>query len=278
MTEFDADASVLREPGAPTRPPRPGRDLLIDLIIAGVGFFLIALIVPAIFIVLGAAQEGIALTQLRSLGRDALLRLIGAPGIFAMLAVQNAFFVAIPLVRVRWLRREPAGAIGLVAPRPLRLALFGVGLGVVVIISNVLLGLLFARLGIRQNQAEQYPLFAGDYLGQLVFFLGAAVLAPIGEEFLFRGYVFNTLRRLWGLAPAFLLSALLFSLAHSLAATEGVIGLLVPAFAMGLLLAWGMQRTGSLLPCVIAHGMNNGLALIGLLVCVNNPGMCPAGI
>jgi membrane protease YdiL (CAAX protease family) len=80
----------------------------------------------------------------------------------------------------------------------------------------------------------------------------------------------------WGNLPAFAVSALLFSLAHSLAATQGLIGLLVPAFVMGLILAWGMQRTGSLVPCVIAHAMNNGLALSALLVCVNSPGLCPA--
>jgi hypothetical protein len=38
-----------------------------------------------------------------------------------------------------------------------------------------------------------------------------------------------------------------------------------------------MHRTGSLLPGIIAHAVNNGVALAVLLVCVNFPGIdqCP---
>jgi membrane protease YdiL (CAAX protease family) len=73
----------------------------------------------------------------------------------------------------------------------------------------------------------------------------------------------------------FVVSALFFSLAHAAAASQDVIALLVPAFVMGLLLAYGVYRTGSIVPSIIAHAMNNGLALVALLTCINNPGICP---
>ena len=275
MTDFDAGAAIVGQPAPPQRSRHLGRHLLIDTIFAGVGFLVIALAVPLVFVALNAAREGLSIRSLAGLDQQELLRLVGAPGIFAMLLLQNAFFVVLPLMRARW-RHEPLASIGWTAPQPLKLVLFGIGLGIAVLVSNALLGLVFVQFGVRQNQSAQYPLFAGDYLGQALFFLGAAVLAPLGEEALFRGYLFNGLRRLWGTLPAFVVSALLFSLAHSLAATQGIVALLVPAFVMGLILAWGMRRTGSLVPCVIAHAMNNGLALSALLVCVNNPGLCPA--
>jgi hypothetical protein len=36
-----------------------------------------------------------------------------------------------------------------------------------------------------------------------------------------------------------------------------------------------MHRTGSLIPCIIAHAMNNSVGLLALVVCVNSPGICP---
>ena len=57
-----------------------------------------------------------------------------------------------------------------------------------VLASNIVVGVVFVLLGLRQNQTAGYPLIAGDYVGQLVFLIAAAVIAPLGEELLFRGY------------------------------------------------------------------------------------------
>lgn len=259
--------------------PRPGRDLALDLIALALVFVVLSLAVPAGFVLVRALQQGLSIDALRTQDAEQLMRLIGADGVLTLLALQNSAFVVVPLARVVWWRREPLTQLGLQGRDLSGLIWFGLRLGVAVIISNILIGGAFVALGVRQNQAEQYPLFAGDYLGQAGFFIGAALLAPIGEEILFRGYVFNTLRRIWaerprGQAGAYIISALLFALAHSLAATQGVIGLLAPAFAMGLLLAWGVQRSGSIVPSIVAHGLNNGLALAALLATVN--GLAPS--
>ena len=83
--------------------------------------------------------------------------------------------------------------------------------------------------------------------------------------------------RAWGLPLAYATSALLFSLVHVGGATEGLLALLVPLFMIGLLLAWALHATRSLLPCIIAHAINNGVALVALITCVNLPGTagCP---
>jgi membrane protease YdiL (CAAX protease family) len=151
---------------------------------------------------------------------------------------------------------------------------------VLALFVNGIVGMIFVSAGIRQNQAALYPLFPGDYLGQALFFVGAAILAPIGEEVLFRGYLFGSLRRLAGdsragIVIAYGVSALVFALAHSLAASEGVIALLVPSFLIGLVFAWGFDRSGSLLPGIVAHALNNSIAFAALLTCINNPGVCP---
>ena len=83
------------------------------------------------------------------------------------------------------------------------------------------------------------------------------IFAPIFEELAFRGLLFALFRRRLPFVPAALLSAGIFALAHG----YGWIGF-VSVLWSGLLWAWAYERTGSLLPGMIAHAMNN------LLVCL----------
>ena len=83
------------------------------------------------------------------------------------------------------------------------------------------------------------------------------VFAPIFEELAFRGLLFAMLRRRFSFVPAALISASIFALAHG----YGLIGF-VSVLWSGFLWAWIYEKTGSLIPGMIAHAMNN------LLVCL----------
>ena len=276
-------------PGPDQTPARPHKwplagVMAIDFVIAMIGFVVLTLLVQISIVGLRVAQQGLSLSQLRDrLGDPSeALRLIGADGLFATLLATNAVFVLIPIIRVKLLRREPLSEIGFRAPQPLKLIGIGVGVGLVSLVVNTVVGSLFEQYGIVPDQAAKFPLFQGDYLGQALFLLGAAVLAPVGEEVLFRGYVFNAIRqsfesRGWGIPLAYAVSALLFAGVHSFEVSQGLFGLLVPLFFIGLLLAWAMHYTQSLIPGIIAHAINNGVALIALLTCINTPGLtgCP---
>lgn len=280
MTEFQTPLAAPAGQLPTQRRRRLAIDLTIDLVLVAVATVISSVVVVGAVLAARLVLQGGSLSSLGSLEAGELLELMGVGGILAALLVQNAIFLGIPLLRVKLLRREPLSAIGLQAPRAARLVAYGVGIGALVLIANALIGSVFVALGVRQNQAAQYPLFAGDYLGQALFMLGAAVVVPIGEEILFRGYLFQTLRRIgegraWGLPAAYLISATVFGLAHALSATEGVLALIVPTLVMGLVLAWVVQRTDSVLPSIIAHAINNGVALLLLVTCVNNPGLCP---
>jgi len=85
------------------------------------------------------------------------------------------------------------------------------------------------------------------------------VAAPIGEETCFRGMLFGGLRtRLPRLAAA-LLSALIFGALH---ATTGV-SAVPPLVFFGFVLALLYERTGSIVPGIILHMLNNSVALLG---------------
>ena len=83
------------------------------------------------------------------------------------------------------------------------------------------------------------------------------VFAPIFEELAFRGLFYAMLRRRFSFLPAALIRASVFALAHGC----GWIGF-ISVFWSGFLWAWIYERTGSLIPGMIAHAINN------LLVCL----------
>ncbi|MCC6139218.1 MAG: CPBP family intramembrane metalloprotease [Nitrospira sp.] len=83
------------------------------------------------------------------------------------------------------------------------------------------------------------------------------VFAPVFEELAFRGILYAILRRRLNPLPAALISASIFALAHG----YGLIGFISVLWS-GVLWAWLYERTGSLIPGMIAHATNN------LLVCL----------
>jgi uncharacterized protein len=83
------------------------------------------------------------------------------------------------------------------------------------------------------------------------------IFAPLFEELAFRGLLFAILRRKFRFLPAALISAGIFGAAHG----YGLVGLLSVCWS-GVLWAWIYEKTGSLLPGILAHAINN------LLVCL----------
>ncbi len=257
--------------------------MLIDLVLIIVAVLVLATLVGIAFVVFRALQQGVPLASLA--GNQALaLKLLGPDGTVVTLLVQNGICVLVPVLRVALIRREPLAEIGFQAPNPGRLIMLGVGMAAVMFAGSIALSLAFAQFGIEQNQAEQlkkqFSLLPGDTFGQLLFLVGGGLLAPIGEEVLFRGYVFNAIRvtfvsKRWGIALAYLASSLLFASIHIFGVTQGQAALLVPIFFIALVLAWGMHRTGSLLPVIVAHALFNSVQLVVLIYYINNPGTLP---
>jgi membrane protease YdiL (CAAX protease family) len=86
------------------------------------------------------------------------------------------------------------------------------------------------------------------------------VLAPLFEELAFRGLLFGTLRRKFTWSTSAVLSAAVFAIAHG----YGLLGF-VSVFWSGLLWAWIYEKTGSLLPSLLAHAANNLLVCFSIL-------------
>ena len=143
-------------------------------------------------------------------------------------------------------------------PRALALG-FGLLLAV---FPAVVLGNLIMQVVLQQKASEQelIALFreaarAGNRGGVGQIFLAGAVIAPICEEFLFRGFFYGVGKRYLGAWPSALLVSLLFAAFHvNLAAFPSLCIL-----ALGLTVAY--ESTGSLLVPVCMHALFNGSQL-----------------
>jgi membrane protease YdiL (CAAX protease family) len=96
--------------------------------------------------------------------------------------------------------------------------------------------------------------------GTTLLLLSAAltcVIAPICEEFLFRGFIYTALCNWRGPWPAAILTGLVFGGIHAGSAPAVD---LVPLGALGFGLCLLYRRTGSLYACIAAHSLNNSLA------------------
>jgi sodium transport system permease protein len=99
---------------------------------------------------------------------------------------------------------------------------------------------------------EKTLLFDGAPLP--VLWLLAAVTPALCEEFVFRGLLFSGLRRV-GPWTAILTTSLLFGLAH------GSVHRMLPTFLLGLLMGTLRLRSGSIVPSMLLHLLNNGLVV-----------------
>jgi membrane protease YdiL (CAAX protease family) len=90
--------------------------------------------------------------------------------------------------------------------------------------------------------------------GTLLFVGAVALVGPLAEERLFRGFLLPRLAAAWGSLASILLSAALFALFHP------HYSLFVPVvFLYGCVFAWARLRTGGLTVPVLLHMMVNGL-------------------
>ncbi len=113
-------------------------------------------------------------------------------------------------------------------------------------------------------EAFESLLNAADYPLSSFFLL--VVVAPVTEEVLFRGLILRGFLANYSKKSAILLSALLFAIMHTNPWQ------FISAFVAGVVLAWLLIETGSLLPCLFAHAVANGTAYLAGLTQVEIPG------
>ena len=105
---------------------------------------------------------------------------------------------------------------------------------------------------------------AGQHISGIAGILSFCIFGPIAEEICFRGILLGGLLKMrcrpW---IAILITALAFSLVHGYSAK------LVGTLLFGIIVGWLYWRTGSIIPCLIIHIVNNSIA--GIMHLIGQP-------
>jgi len=165
------------------------------------------------------------------------------------LVVLSAFFGTCLLalaIAVLPLGRDAPAALGL-RPVGWRPIVFGV-------LGTTVLSFVVSQLGPQPEGVKQVTEgIQGVKAFQTLAVLG--LLAPVAEELVFRGLLYGWLAGRWSNLVAFIVSSLAFAAAH----TEPLHILMV--LPLGLWFGWLRWRTGSLIPTIVAHIINNTIAV-----------------
>lgn len=116
-----------------------------------------------------------------------------------------------------------------------------------------------------QGQGGSNPLLSlaldsQNWLVLSIFFFTAAILAPVFEEVIFRGFLLPSLSRYFPVSVAIVLSSLLFAIAH-LNLSE-----ILPLFVLGSVLGIVYSRSHNLLASMLLHGLWNSGTLLSLFI------------
>jgi len=172
----------------------------------------------------------------------------------------DAIFVVVAIMVASWAGRVLPEQFGLRRPviSPLRV----VGLVVGGFVAFLLFTLLW-QLIINQHSNERYLVkdvgAKSGTLGVLAACLIICVIAPVCEEFLFRGFIYGALRSWRGPALAAVLTGVLFGAIH---ATSAPVIDLFPLAFFGMALCAIREYTRSLYPGIATHALNNVVTLV----------------
>jgi len=111
---------------------------------------------------------------------------------------------------------------------------------------------IFVNLPSHWTESFDGTLVCGTRFAMGMGLLGGVIIAPLFEEVIFRGLVFGTLRRKFSWRVSALISAGIFAALHG----YGAMGFLM-VFWSGFVWAWMYEKSGSLLPGMIGHSLNN---------------------
>lgn len=142
-------------------------------------------------------------------------------------------------------------------------------------ISGVILAMLL-RVGLVMLVQSLFPSFDASQQQELGFsfslqnsrlelitvFILLAVLVPVIEETVFRGYLFGKVRSHSGFLVTALVVSLLFGLAHF---TGGGWVSVVVTFSLAIVMCLTREVSGSIYPSILMHMINNSIAFVALL-------------
>lgn len=125
----------------------------------------------------------------------------------------------------------------------------------VMYVFTYLVELLMDKININPTMIESALVFNNSLIGKVLFFIEIAILPAILEEILFRKLMLNGAKK-HGTLFAIIFTSLMFGIIHM------NIPQAVNAILIGIIFAYITVKTGTILPAMILHFINNGLSAL----------------
>lgn len=229
-------------------PPWRARDIVLAFVVGTVGSMAVLIV---LIVLVSALAPGFDMST------SAQLAVFGSV-IYASLLISGWYF-ALKRNGASWsdagLQAVGAGPVMLMFLVVLPMMILS---GIAIQLSRIL----FGEVPSTQEQVlgGEASLTSSDFL--LLLLVGVLV-APVVEEFIFRGLIYRYLRGKKSVTYAVLVSAAIFAVAH-------FIPTLIPAlFVLGIALALVAQRYDSIYPAMMLHALNNAIGLTLLYAALN---------
>jgi membrane protease YdiL (CAAX protease family) len=172
--------------------------------------------------------------------------------------IQSAIFVGTAVLFASFTRRPEPWHFGL---RPTRLwsAVGWAALGMVSFYLLVGLYTVVVQPDVDQSVAQDLGADEGSF-GLIAAGFMVVCVAPVAEEFFFRGFFYRALRSRYSILGAAAIDGALFGTIHfDFSGADGLL-ILPPLALLGFIFCLVYERTGSLFPVIALHVINNAFA------------------
>lgn len=132
----------------------------------------------------------------------------------------------------------------------------------VMYVCTYLVEMLIDKMNINPTMIESALVFDNSLIGKILFFVEIAILPAILEEILFRKVMLNGAKK-HGTVFGIIFTSIMFGMIHM------NIPQALNAMLIGIIFAYITIKTGTILPAMILHGINNGLSTL-LMINENN--------
>jgi membrane protease YdiL (CAAX protease family) len=169
----------------------------------------------------------------------------------AIILILGVYFIALRPKRLSW---SEVGIKRFAAKDWKIIVIFSVILMVGALIIMVLTSFLGNSWENSKTEAMQQNV---TFFTVLIAFISAAIISPIYEEIFYRGFLYRWLRTRIGFIGAILFSSTIFTIIHIPTYNAMPVN-----FFSGIIFALAYERTNSIWPSVIIHGLTNGIMVL----------------
>ncbi len=160
-------------------------------------------------------------------------------------------------------RMRPSELFGLDRLTFIKVFLWGAGLLIVALPLIFASSAVVSSLLHLNSESDSQPivqLFEGisDPTKKIPIIVLAVVIAPLAEEFVFRGFLYGVTKRFAGSLPALVFTGAAFAVVHLHLPS------LLPLFLLACVLTFAYELTGSLLVPMAMHSLFNAITLVGV--------------